>query len=148
MSRKDKIRRSASTYSFDGRSVVEYLQGASPVVEIDGEKQYTIDNLPKSEKKKAAASAVETSQEVRPPELGDTPSCFMRLRVIIYIFVGSTWFEGFITSCIMLNTIAMATEHFNQPAVMDTMSNVLNYVSIVCESLWNLNIFRLLLFGP
>ncbi len=145
MRKRENIRRSASTYSFDGESVVEYLHGPSPVVEIDGEKQYTIDNLPKSEKKKAANA--DSAQEVRPPELGETPSCFLRFRVIMYIFVGSTWFEGFITTCIMLNTIAMAVEHFEQPAIMDTISNILNYVSILKIVAYNQS-YRHLIQGP
>eukprot|EP00794_Sanderia_malayensis_P020464 gene20464-22480_t len=128
MRKRETIRRSASTYSFDGDDVVEYLYGPSPVVEIDGEKQYTIDNLPKSEKKKAARS--ENEQEIQPLELGESPTCFRRLRVMMNVLVCSTWFEGFITACIMLNTIAMAVEHFEQPEMMNVMSEVLNYVSI------------------
>ena len=120
------MRRSASTYSFDGRHVAELLHGTSPVVEIDGEKQYNIDNLPKSLKKNQEEFM---QTEIGPPELGENPSCLLKFRVKMYIFVGSTIFEGFITACIMLNTIAMATEHYEQPKIMDIISNTLNYVS-------------------
>ena len=119
------MKRTSSTYSFDGGSVVEYLHGTSPVVEIDGEKQYTIDNQPKKEEKKESI----VSTDIGKPELGDRPSCLMRFRVIMYIFVGSTWFEGFITGCIMVNTIAMAVEHFDQKPILNTISEILNYVS-------------------
>ena len=103
--------------------MAEYLHGPSPVVEVDGEKQYTIDNIPKNKKN------ISAPVEVRPPELGDNPSCFMRVRVMMYIIVGSSWFEGFITACIMVNTVAMACEHYQQPVFLDKISNVLNYVS-------------------
>ena len=73
--------------------------------------------------------AQEPVPEIRAPELGENPSCIRRFRVAIYIFVGSTLFEGFITTCIMLNTVAMACEHYQQPVIMDDISNVLNYVS-------------------
>ena len=93
-------------------------------MDIDGEKQYTIDNIPKNVKK-----AQEPVPEIRAPELGDNPSCSRKFRVTIYIFVGSTLFEGFITTCIMLNTVAMACEHYQQPQIMNDISNILNYVS-------------------
>ena len=73
--------------------------------------------------------AQEPVPEIRAPELGENPSCVRRFRVTIYIFVGSTLFEGFITTCIMLNTVAMACEHYEQPLIMNDISNVLNYVS-------------------
>eukprot|EP00795_Rhopilema_esculentum_P002961 gene2961-1213_t len=123
--RLEDMRRSASTYSFDGRHVAELLHGTSPVVEIDGEKQYNIDNLPKSLKKNQEEFM---QTEIGPPELGENPSCILKIRVKMYIFVGSTIFEGFITACIMLNTIAMATEHYKQPKIMDIISNTLNYI--------------------
>lgn len=119
------MRRTASTYSFDGRHVAEYLHGPSPVIEVDGDKQYTVDNIPKNLKK-----TQEPLPEIRPPELGENPTCFRKFRVKMYIFVGSTMFEGFITACIMLNTVAMACEHHNQPKIMDKISNILNYVCI------------------
>jgi len=121
--RIENIKRTASTYSFDGRHIAEYLHGPSPVVDIDGEKQYTIDNIPKNVKK-----AQEPVPEIRAPELGDNPSCSRKFRVTIYIFVGSTLFEGFITTCIMLNTVAMACEHYQQPQIMNDISNILNYI--------------------
>ena len=36
----NRIKRTASTYSFDGEHYVEFLEGPSPVEEIDGVKRY------------------------------------------------------------------------------------------------------------
>ena len=45
-------------------------------------------------------------------------------------FVNRREFEGFITLCIVINTIVMATEHHNMSSTLKTVIAVSNYVSV------------------
>ena len=93
------------------------------MVEIDGEKRYTVPNDPpkKTEKKEKHVFV--------PPTLGENPTFGRRIRVAMYIFVGSSLFEGFITLCIFLNTTVMSLEYYKMPTTFKDVLEIFNHVS-------------------
>ena len=120
-------RRSASCYTFNGDSFVEYLTGPSPVDIINGEKKYTVSD-PEPKKKKKVAETSET--EYTGPELGDDPSALLKFQKIVYELAKSSAFEFFIIFCIMINTFIMATETSTMEQDQIDLSTYSNYVSI------------------
>ena len=127
--RRATVRRSASLYSFNGDSFVEYLHGASPIEEVEGEQRYTVPQpIPKPKKKKIPFQIVE-------PVLGDSPTIGLRVHYICYKTVSSSAFEGFIIFCIMFNTMLMAIEHYEQSESLSFVLDIFNYVSILCKPL-------------
>ncbi|XP_057317031.1 sodium channel protein 60E-like isoform X2 [Hydractinia symbiolongicarpus] len=120
------IRRSASTYSFDGDNCVEFLHGPSPVEEInDGEKRYTVqEESPKKKKKPKTPD----DDKFMPPEPGENPTCRAKMQYFFFRIVSSSPFEGFIIACIMLNTILMAIEHYGMSKTLEKILEIMNYV--------------------
>ncbi|XP_065662159.1 sodium channel protein type 9 subunit alpha isoform X5 [Hydra vulgaris] len=116
------IQRSSSTYSFHGKNCVEFLSGPSPVKDVDGVLFYTIENSPPKKKKK------KTKVVILPPELSSNPNFYNKVRVLFYKIVSHSLFEGFITACIMLNTLLMALEHHNMSAKLTKITEIFNYV--------------------
>ena len=121
-------------YSFKGEQCVEFLNGPSPVEEIDGEKKYTVPNDVVKKKKKT-----KPAEEEEPQEEVDSLSFKSRFKSFFLRIVSSSLFEGFIIFCIMLNTILMASEHYKMPTALEKTIEVCNYVSLnyvnclVCE---------------
>ena len=122
------IRRSASTYSFDGEHIVEYLNGESPVEGEGDDKKYTVslDQFPKKKVPKPTSNAL-----VLPPVLGDNPTLGKKWQCICFRIVSSSPFEGFIIACIMLNTILMALEHHGMSKTFASVLETFNYVSVL-----------------
>lgn len=54
-------------------------------------------------------------------------------RKELYHLVTSRELEGFITFCIVANTVVMATEHYGMSSTLETIISVSNYVSIIHE---------------
>lgn len=118
-------RRSASTYTFNGDSFVEFLTGPSPLDIVNGEKRYTVsDPQPKRKKKED-----DNNGEMVGPVLGENPSCGQRIQLLFYNFAKSSLFEFFIIFCIMVNTVIMASEHATMSDTQIEVSTNANYVS-------------------
>lgn len=116
-----RFRRTASVYSFNGDAMVEYLHGDSPIEEIDGKKEYTVPiDAPEKKEKKEAEPFV-------PPVLGDNPGMSTKIHVFCYKVVSSNQFEGLIIVCIMLTTVLMGTEHFEQPDLLTKIQDIGNH---------------------
>ncbi|XP_066927937.1 sodium channel protein 1 brain-like isoform X5 [Clytia hemisphaerica] len=120
----NRVKRTASTYSFDGEHYVEFLEGPSPVEEIDGNKRYTV---PVEQKKKPKAKKEEINYSL-PPVLGDNPTFSLRCRAFFFKFVSSTAFEGIIIGCIAINTAFMASEHYDMDTTYKYFLEICNYV--------------------
>ena len=54
---------------------------------------------------------------------------FASFRNEFYHLVSSRELEGFITLCIVANTVVMATEHYGMSSTLDTVISMSNYVS-------------------
>ena len=71
---------------------------------------------------------------------------WLRLQNALYRVVSDIIFELFITLCIILNVLAMAIEHYNQPLTLESVLTYLNYVSTVVLKgqllLFKMNAFR------
>lgn len=50
------------------------------------------------------------------------------LREELYDLVSSRVLEGFITFCIVANTVVMATEHYGMSSTLDSVISISNYV--------------------
>lgn len=72
--------------------------------------------------------------EHREPSQDETSSTQGSRRVTsfrkeLYHLVSSRELEGFITLCIVANTVVMATEHYGMSSTLDTVISTSNYVS-------------------
>ena len=72
--------------------------------------------------------------EHRQPSQAETSSSQGSTRVEsfrkeLYNLVSSRELEGFITLCIVANTVVMATEHYGMSSTLDTVISMSNYVS-------------------
>lgn len=117
-----KLKRSASTYSFDGKMEPEALY------EEDGRKI--------AEREAYIAAHPEESEhpiEHEEPtdltvEVPTNPSCWRKTQKHVAGLVNSSAFETLITLCILFNTLAMALEHFEMDK---TFAKVLEYCNLV-----------------
>jgi len=127
----EQMKRTASTYSFDGENYVEFLEGPSPVDEVDGEKRYTT-NEPK---KKEKAPKEEIDYTIK-PTLNENSTISERIRYFSFLVVDSSIFEGIIIGCITINTAFMASEHYGMDENYKIFLEYCNYVSAVQESFY------------
>ena len=117
-----KLKRSASTYSFDGKMDPE------PLYEEDAKKIEDRENY-------ISAHPEESEDPIEPEEptevtveVPTNPSCWKKIQKKVAHLVNTSAFETLITLCILFNTLAMALEHFE----MDKMfSKVLEYCNLV-----------------
>ena len=59
------------------------------------------------------------------------PSRNDNFRQGLYTLVSSRELEGFITFCIFVNTVVMATEHYGMSSTLSNVISVSNYVSML-----------------
>ena len=105
---------------------MEFLNGPSPLErDKDGELQYTVPNPPLTKKRKPKKKTI-----LLPPELDESPTCWKKFHFMVYKLVSSSRFEGFITACIMFNTVLMSIEHHNMSKSLESITELFNYVSI------------------
>ena len=126
----EQMKRTASTYSFDGDTYVEFLDGPSPVDEVDGEKRYTVAEEPKK-KDKADKDKEEIDYTIK-PELNENSTIRERIRAFFFMVVDSSIFEGIIIGCITINTAFMASEHYEMDENYKIFLEYCNYVSSFC----------------
>lgn len=116
-----KLKRSASTYSFDGQMEPE------PLYQEDGQRiedrEAYIAAHPEESEHPEPEEPVELTVEVP-----TSPSCWRKTQNKVSGLVNSSIFETFITLCILLNTLAMALEHYDMDK---TFSKVLENCNLV-----------------
>lgn len=115
-----KLKRSASSYSFDGSSAIEPI--------------YEEDNLPSLPVEEIASEhfTVESSSHTAIDDLDSVDlTSWQRIRRKVKRLVCNSIFETFITLCILFNTLAMACEHHEMNPTFSGVLDVFNYVSIV-----------------
>ena len=117
------IKRTSSTYSFHGECFVEFLSGPSPLEVVDGELQYTVENPPPAKKRK------KKKYEILPPELNESPTLYERIQYTFYKIVSNGLFDGFIMTCIILNTMLMSAEHYEMSSKLQSITVVSDFVS-------------------
>lgn len=66
-------------------------------------------------------------------EVPRSPSCWRKTQNKVSCVVNSSIFETFITLCILLNTLAMALEHYKMDKVF---AKVLENCNLVSDSFW------------
>lgn len=134
-----KLKRSASTYSFDGKMDPE------PLYEEDAKKIEDRENY-------IAAHPEESEDPIEPEEptevtveVPTNPSCWKKIQKKVAHLVNTSAFETLITLCILFNTLAMALEHFE----MDKMfSKVLEYCNLVFTVVFMMEmVLKLIAFG-
>lgn len=117
-----KLKRSASTYSFDGKMEPEalYEEDSKKIADRDA---YIAAHPEESEHQTEHEEPTEVSVEVP-----TNPSCWRKTQKKVAVLVNTSAFETLITLCILFNTLAMALEHFE----MDQMfAKVLEYCNLV-----------------
>ena len=87
--------------------------------------RYTVPNKPTKKPKKHK----EEKNYYLPPELGDNPSTGLKMQAFFFKIVSSFVFEGLIIACISINTILMASEHYDMDTTYKTFLDICNYVS-------------------
>ena len=113
-----KLKRSASTYSFDGKTTPIPLYDRDVVNPED---------LPALDEPSCVAIPQEQEEDLEDVEERE-PTAFDEFQTRMRSIVNHSVFETFITLCILFNTLAMALEHYN----MDhTFSKVLEYFNLV-----------------
>ncbi|XP_047138679.1 sodium channel protein type 4 subunit alpha isoform X1 [Hydra vulgaris] len=115
-------RRSNSVYSFQGDCFVEFLSGPSPLEEVDGELQYTVENPPPIKRKKKKKSIV------HPPELNDNITFYKKMQYVLYKIVSNSFYEWFIFACIILSTVFMSAEHIGMDATLASITSTSDFV--------------------
>ena len=70
-------------------------------------------------------------------EVPRSPSCWRKTQNKVSCVVNSSIFETFITLCILLNTLAMALEHYKMDKVF---AKVLENCNLVSDSFWYFSI--------
>ena len=118
-----KLKRSASTYSFDGKMTAE------PMYEEDERKirereQYLRDHPEESVHPIEPEEPTDLTVEVP-----TNPSCWRKTQKSVAGLVNSSAFETLITLCILFNTLAMALEHFEMDTVFSKVLENCNLVS-------------------
>ena len=125
------LKRSASTYDFDCKEMPEPLY-LDEVPQRPEESKYE----PEEKEKPPSRAATSTPSSNNALELGENyeqetprqPSCLGSCRLRLVSLVASSFFEAFITLCILLNTLCMAIEYHGMDL---TFKKVLEYCNLV-----------------
>lgn len=134
-----KLKRSASTYSFDGQMEPEPLY-QEDTQRIEEREAYIAAHPEESEHPVEPEEPTEVTVEVP-----GNPSCWRRTRNFVSRVVNSSVFETLITLCILFNTLAMALEHFEMD---ETFAKVLEYCNLVFTVVFIMEmILKLIAFG-
>lgn len=134
-----KLKRSASTYSFDGHMEPEPLYQEDRQ-RIEEREAYITAHPEESEHPPEPEEPVELTVEV--PR---SPSCWRKTQNKVSCVVNSSIFETFITLCILLNTLAMALEHYKMDKVF---AKVLENCNLVFTVVFIMEmILKLIAFG-
>ncbi|XP_031560094.1 sodium channel protein 1 brain-like isoform X2 [Actinia tenebrosa] len=114
-----KLKRSASSYAFDGKSEIE------PMYEED-----ILPSLPPEETVSEHFTVESSSHNVidEDPENPTEPSIWQKIRKVVKALVCNSIFETFITLCILFNTLAMALEHHEMDESFAKVLEVFNYI--------------------
>ena len=98
--------------------------------------RYTVVEKPK---KKPKPVKVEKNYYL-PPELGDNPTRSLRIQAFFFKVVSTSVFEGIIIACISINTVLMASEHYNMNPDYKYFLEICNYVSkiLFLKSFYNI----------
>lgn len=115
------LQRSASSYDFDCKEMPEALY-LDDIPQRPDETRYDPDNAPPT--RTPTPDALELGEAVDQ----EPPGCCMNCRVVVNKVVDSPFFEGFITTCILLNTLCMALEYHGMDR---TFKKVLEYCNLV-----------------
>ena len=121
-----KVKRTGSTYSFDGKMEPE------PLYEEDAKKI--------AEREAYMAAHVEESEHPIEPEeptevtvdVPTNPSFWRKTQTSVAGLVNSSAFETLITLCILFNTLAMALEHFRMDKTFSKVLEYCNLVGVLC----------------
>ncbi|XP_074630746.1 sodium channel protein 1 brain-like isoform X1 [Acropora palmata] len=135
-----KVKRTGSTYSFDGKMEPE------PLYEEDAKKIAEREAY-------MAARAEESEHPIEPEEptevavdVPTNPSFWRKTQTSVAGLVNSSAFETLITLCILFNTLAMALEHFRMDK---TFAKVLEYCNLVFTVVFIMEmVLKLIAFGP
>ena len=124
-----KVKRTGSTYSFDGKMEPE------PLYEEDAKKIAEREAY-------MAARAEESEHPIEPEEptevavdVPTNPSFWRKTQTSVAGLVNSSAFETLITLCILFNTLAMALEHFRMDKTFAKVLEYCNLVGVLCPFL-------------
>lgn len=113
-----KLRKTASTYSFDGKTE------PTPLYEEDVVKEEDI--LADQEPSRIEITQEDEGENEEDVELGSCGKFQLKMRTV----VNHSAFETLITLCILFNTLAMALEHHEMD---QTFADVLEVFNLVCH---------------
>ena len=127
----EALKRSASAYDFDCKEMPEPLY-LDDIPQRPEEAKY----VPDQAETRPASRNTATPTSDNALELGENyeqeetapAGCCTSFRSRVNKIVASAIFEGFITTCILLNTVCMALEHHNMDL---TLKDVLGYCNLV-----------------
>lgn len=129
----EKLKRSASAYDFDCKEVPEplYLDDISQRPE---ETRYVPEegNNPRPSSRNTATPTSDNALDLGEDyeqEAAAPSGCCTSFRARVHKIVDSALFEGFITACILLNTVCMALEHHDMDLTFKEVLDNCNLVS-------------------
>lgn len=130
----ESLKRSASSYDFDCKEMPEPLY-LDDIPQRPEESRY----VPNEVDPRPPSRNIETPSSDNALELGEnyeqevavSAGCCSAFRGKVNVLVDSPLFEGFITACILFNTICMALEHHNMDR---TFKSVLDYCNMVSST--------------
>lgn len=127
------LKRSASTYDFDCREMPEPLY-LDDIPQRPEELKYEPDHNSRPPSRNTATPSSNNALELGETydqETNTQAGCCTSFRLMIKKLVESAFFEGFITACILLNTLCMSLEHHNMDKTFKKVLEYCNLVSVV-----------------
>ena len=127
----ETLKRSASAYDFDCKEMPEPLY-LDDIPQRPEESKYAANEAePRPPSRNTATPTSDNALELGEnyeAEAAAQAGCCTSFRAKVNKIVDSPLFEGFITACILLNTVCMALEHHNMD---ETLKMVLGYCNLV-----------------
>lgn len=129
------LKRSASAYDFDCKEMPEPLY-LDDIPHRPEESRYV---AKQADPKRPPSRNTATPTSDNALELGKNyeqdaaapAGCCTNFQARLVVVVEGPFFEGFITACILLNTLCMALEHHDMDR---TFEKVLDYCNLVCST--------------
>ncbi len=151
----ETLKRSASAYDFDCKEMPEPLY-LDDIPQRPEESKYVANEAePRPSSRNTATPTSDNALELGEnyeQEVAAPTGCCTSFRARVHKIVDSAIFEGFITVCILLNTVCMALEHHDMDL---TFKKVLEYCNLVrpndyavtsyflCTFAWRYKIYNL-----
>jgi hypothetical protein len=143
----ETLKRSASAYDFDCKEMPEPLY-LDDIPQRPEESKYVANEAePRPSSRNTATPTSDNALELGEnyeQEVAAPTGCCTSFRARVHKIVDSAIFEGFITVCILLNTVCMALEHHDMDL---TFKKVLEYCNLVRPNDYAVTLYFLCTFA-